>query len=223
MAERRRRKVEEFDVSEFLRPNDEDMKSALSSILRSSPDPPLENDGTGGETAAGSGGPPAPDRVADTPGPNPPVPFPQTTPPPAGESEPAGELQTAAASRQRPQTGDQPQTKVQRRGITPVDRSFDLSLHLKTAKALFKLNRTELALYEMFLKWTHAVGETKCQATNRKICETSGIELKTVRRNLLSLRERELIIQVSAYDPHAHEPAVYEVFLPILAHTPTAK
>lgn len=221
MAERRRRKVEEFDVSEFLRPNDEDMKSALASILRSSPDPPFENDGAGGELAAGFGAPP-PDPEGDAPKPNPPVPFPQTTPHPGGGSESAGEQQSVTAPREQRQTVEHPKTKVQRRGISPVDRSFDTSLHLRTAKALFKLNRTELTLYEMFLKWTHAVGETRCQATNRMICETSGIELKTVRRNLLSLRERELIIQVSAYDPQAHEPAIYEVRLPILVHTSPA-
>lgn len=217
MAEKRRRKVEEFDVSEFLRPNDEDMKSALSSILRSSPDITLENDGTAGETASVSGVPLTSDRDNDTPPLNPPVPFPQTTLPSVGASEPAAEPQATTAAREQPQIGNQPKTPPQRRGITPVDRSFDLSLHLKTAKALFKLNRTESVLYEMFLKWTHAVGVTQCQATNRIICETSGIELKTVRRNLLSLRERELIIQITPYDAHTHEPAVYEVFLPILA------
>jgi hypothetical protein len=217
MAGNRRRKVEDFDVSEFLRPSDEDMKSALSSILRSAPDPPLETEvvaaDTGGEAPRES---PAPGREGETTGPNQPVPFPHPAQPPGGDLEETVAPPAAAAIKERPQTGEHPKTRVQRRGITPVDRSFDLSLHLRTAKSLFKLNRTELALYEMFLKWTHAVGSTTCQATNRKLCETSGIELKTVRRNLSSLRARNLLVQISAYDPRSHEPALYEVNLPSL-------
>jgi hypothetical protein len=217
MAGNRRRKVEDFDVSEFLRPSDEDMKSALSSILRSAPDPPLETEvvaaDTGGEAPRES---PASGREGETTGPNQPVPFPHPAQPPGGDLEETVAPPAAAAIKERPQTGEHPKTRVQRRGITPVDRSFDVSLHLRTAKSLFKLNRTELALYEMFLKWTHAVGSITCQATNRKICETSGIELKTVRRNLSSLRARNLLVQISAYDPRSHEPALYEVNLPIL-------
>lgn len=215
MAGNRRRKVEDFDVSEFLRPSDEDMKSALSSILRSAPDPPLETEVDAAD--AGSEAPresPASGREGDTTGPNQPVPFPQPAPPPGGDLEETLAPPAATAAKERPQAGDPSKTRVQRRGITPVDRSFDVSLHLRTAKSLFKLNRTELALYEMFLKWTHAVGSTTCQATNRKICETSGIELKTVRRNLSSLRARNLLAQISAYDPRSHEPALYEVNLP---------
>lgn len=223
MAGNRRRKVEEFDVSEFLRPSDEDMKSALSSILRSAPDPPLDTDAD----AADADVPVPPESVAsgrddDTAGRNQPVPFPHHAEAGGGDSEEAVEPPAAAAAKEQPQPGDHPKARVQRRGITPVDRSFDVSLHLRTAKFLFKLNRTELTLYEMFLKWTHAIGSTTCQATNRKICETSGIELKTVRRNLASLRARNLLIQISAYDPHSHEPALYEVNLPILAQ-PSAK
>ena len=214
MAGNRRRKVEDFDVSEFLRPSDEDMKSALSSILRSAPDPPLETE----VEAADSGGAARPESAAsgregDTTGPNQPVPFPHPAQPPGGDLE---ATVAPLAATERSQAGDNPKTKVQRRGITPVVRSFDVSLHLRTAKSLFKLNRTELALYEMFLKWTHAVGSTTCQATNRKICETGGIELKTVRRNLSSLRARNLLVQISAYDPRSHEPALYEVNLPSL-------
>jgi hypothetical protein len=217
MAGNRRRKVEDFDVSEFLRPSDEDMKSALSSILRSAPDPPLETE----VDAADPGGesprePSVSAREGDTAGPNQPVPFPHPAQPPGGELEETVAPPAVTATKEQPQAGDHPKTRVQRRGITPVDRSFDLSLHLRTAKSLFKLNRTELALYEMFLKWTHAVGSTTCQATNRKICETSGIELKTVRRNLSSLRARNLLVQISAYDPRSHEPALYEVNLPIV-------
>ncbi len=218
MAGNRRRKVEDFDVSEFLRPSDEDMKSALSSILRSAPDPPPETEIVAAD--AGGGAPqesPVSGRESDTTGPNQPVPFPHPAQPPGGELEaPVAPPAAAAAAKERPQAGVYPKTRVQRRGITPVDRSFDVSLHLRTAKSLFKLNRTELALYEMFLKWTHAVGSTTCQATNRKICETSGIELKTVRRNLSSLRARNLLVQISAYDPRSHEPALYEVNLPML-------
>jgi hypothetical protein len=218
MAGNRRRKVEDFDVSEFLRPSDEDMKSALSSILRSAPEPPPETEvgaaGAGGEAPRES---PASGREGDTTGPNQPVPFPHPAQPSGGElEETVAPPAAATAAQERPQAGDHPKTRVQRRGITPVDRSFDISLHLRTAKSLFKLNRTELALYEMFLKWTHAVGSTTCQATNRKICETSGIELKTVRRNLSSLRARNLLVQLSAYDPRSHEPALYEVNLPSL-------
>jgi hypothetical protein len=217
MAGNRRRKVEDFDVSEFLRPSDEDMKSALSSILRSAPDPPLETEvdaaDTGGTVLRES---PASGREGDTTGPNQPVPFPHPAQPPGGELEETAAPPAPTAATERPPVGDTPKTRVQRRGITPVDRSFDVSLHLRTAKSLFKLNRTELALYEMFLKWTHAIGSTTCQATNRKICETSGIELKTVRRNLSSLRARNLLVQLSAYDPLSHEPALYEVNLPIL-------
>jgi hypothetical protein len=218
MAGNRRRKVEDFDVSEFLRPSDEDMKSALSSILRSAPDPPLETE----VDAADAGGAalresPASGREGDATGPNQPVPFPQPAQQPGGDLEETVAPPAAQAAQERPQAGEHPKTRVQRRGITPVDRSFDISLHLRTAKSLFKLNRTELALYEMFLKWTHAVGSTTCQATNRKICETSGIELKTVRRNLSSLRARNLLVQISAYDPRSHEPALYEVNLPSLA------
>jgi hypothetical protein len=217
MAGNRRRKVEDFDVSEFLRPSDEDMKSALSSILRSAPNPPLETEvgaaDTGGAVPRES---PASGREGDTTGPNQPVPFPHSAQLPGGDLEETVAPPVATAAKEQPQAGDHPKTKVQRRGITPVDRSFDISLHLRTAKSLFKLNRTELALYEMFLKWTHAVGSTTCQATNRKICETSGIELKTVRRNLSSLRARNLLVQISSYDPRSHEPALYEVNLPIL-------
>lgn len=217
MAGNRRRKVEDFDVSEFLRPSDEDMKSALSSILRSAPDPPIEAEvvaaDAGGESPREST---ASGREGDATGPNQPVPFPHPAQPPGGDLEETVARPAATAATERPQAGDHPKTRVQRRGITPVDRSFDLSLHLRTAKSLFKLNRTELALYEMFLKWTHAVGTATCQATNRRICETSGIELKTVRRNLSSLRARNLLVQISAYDPRSHEPALYEVNLPIL-------
>jgi hypothetical protein len=218
MTGNRRQKVEDFDVSEFLRPNDEDMKSALSSILRATPDLPLEIDNAGEETATVSGGHLTSDRDGDTSVPTQPVPFPQT-PPPGGNLENTGELSTVTALQEQPQIENKPKTRIQRRGISPVARSFDLSHHLRTAKALFKLNRSELALYEMFLEWTHAIGLTTCQATNRLICETSGIELKTVRRNLSSLKERNLIIQTGAYNPHTHEPSVYEVHLPILART----
>jgi hypothetical protein len=222
MAGNRRQKVEDFDVSEFLRPNDEDMKSALSSILRATPDSPLEIDNAGDETAPVSGGHLTSDRDGDTSVPTQPVPFPQT-PPPSSNVENTGELSTVTTLQEQPQIENKPKTRIQRRGISPVTRSFNLSHHLRTAKALFKLNRSELALYEMFLGWTHAIGLTTCQATNRKICETSGIELKTVRRNLSSLKERNLIIQISAYDPHTHAPSVYEVHLPILAHTASDK
>lgn len=216
MAGNRRRKVEDFDVSEFLRPSDEDMKSALSSIL-SAPEPLLETE----VDAADAGGAavlesPVSGREGDATGPNQPVPFPLAAQPPGGDLEKTVAPPAPAAAKELPQAGDHTKTRVQRRGITPVDRSFDISLHLRTAKSLFKLNRTELALYEMFLKWTHVVGSTNCQATNRKICETSGIELKTVRRNLSSLRARNLLIQISAYDPRSHEPALYEVNLPTL-------
>lgn len=217
MAGNRRRKVEEFDVSEFLRPSDEDMKSALSSILRSAPDPPLKTEAdAAGANAALSGDALAPGRDGDATGLNQPVPFPQP-PPPGGHLQETVEPPAVTAAKEQPQADDNSKARVQRRGITPVDRSFDISLYLRTAKSLFKLNRTELTLYEMFLKWTHAVGSTTCQATNRKICETSGIELKTVRRNLSSLRARNLLVQLSAYDPYSHEPALYEVNLPILA------
>lgn len=212
MAGNRRRKVEDFDVSEFLRPSDEDMKSALSSILRSTPDTPPET-AAAGNTENVPGESPV-SEMDGTPGLNQPVPFPQNTPAPGGNLEDTGELLPVTPPQEQRQTGAPPKTRVQKRGITPVDRSFDLSLHLRTAKALFKLNRTELALYEMFLKWTHAIGSTTCQATNRKICETSGIEIKTVRRNLSSLRDRNLLAQINAYDPYTHEPAVYEVYLP---------
>jgi hypothetical protein len=220
MAGNRRRKVEEFDVSEFLRPSDEDMKSALSSILRSAPDPTLDTDGGAADTI---GAVPlesvAPGRDDDTAVLNEPVPFPHHATAGDGDTEETVGPPAVAAAKEQPQAGNQPKARVQRRGITPVDRSFDVSLHLRTAKFLFKLNRTELTLYEMFLKWTHAVGSTTCRATNRKICETSGIELKTVRRNLASLRARNLLIQISAYDPRSHEPALYEVHLPILAQS----
>src|SRR5215204_6232532 len=144
MAGNRRRKVEDFDVSEFLRPSDEDMKSALSSILRSAPEPPPETEVDAAD--AGGGAPlesPASGRKIDTTGPNQPVPFPHPAQPLDDElEETVAPLAAATAAKERPQAGDHPKTRVQRRGITSVDRSFDISLHLRTAKSLFKLNRT---------------------------------------------------------------------------------
>lgn len=217
MAGSRRQRAAEFDVTEFLRPNDADMKGAITSILRDPPPPP-DSGVYAEEAGVESGAAPPPDRGPDgAPAQPESVPFPAFQPhSSAGVVEIARESVPESVRLGRPRVGANTQPKGQRRGISPVDRSFDLSFYLARAKTSFRLNRTESKLYETFLKWTHAVGVTTCRATNGEICEASGVEIKTARRNLKSLRMRGLINQLSAYDPHSHEPALYEVFLPII-------
>jgi len=218
MAKQRQR-LDTFDVAEFLRPTDDDLKSALSSLLRdgnsfdsSQPadlNSPTENTS---EPLSLVNLPPA---TVET----------QTEsaslPEPTARASAAAELVVSASNdhtqiAEPPQIKNYPRTKPVSRAMVPAEASFDLSLYLKRARAAYRLNRTELVLYEMFLKWTHAIGETRCEATNRKICEESGMIEKTVRRNLKSLRERGLLHLVKVYDPYTHEPAIYDVSLPAL-------
>ena len=207
---KQKRQSESFDVSEFLRPTDQDMKSALISILG----PGSGHDSQSGEAQASTDLIPALAPSDDTP------------PRLNGVAEYESPIESSSASSittedvdrvdfnepSRPKTNSS--SRPFKRGIAPIDSSFDLSFYLRVARATYRLNRSELSLYEMFLKWTHAVGKTQCEATNRKICEISGLIEKNVRRNLKSLRARGLITQVKAYDPYTHEPALYEVSLP---------
>ena len=211
---KQKRQPETFDVSEFLRPTDQDMKSALISILG----PGNSQDSPSNETQASVSlvSPSAP---------------PDATPP-----EPGGLSVIDDSSRKstsdtdiNPETFEKvefnhtsriksnPSNRLIKRGISPVSSSFDLLFYLKIARATYRLNRSELSLYEMFLKWTYVVGKTQCEATNRTICEVSGLEEKNVRRNLKSLRARGLITQLKAYNPYTHEPPSFDVHLPSLA------
>lgn len=207
---KQKRQPESFDVSEFLRPTDQDMKSALISILG----PGSGHESQSGEAQAETSLTPASEPLDDTP-PKPDVVIVEDVSPPASSIivDSVDKIDFNEKSRLNNNSLSRPF----KRGIIAVDSSFDLSLYLKTAKATYRLNRSELSLYEMFLKWTHAVGKTQCEGTNRKICEISGLTEKNVRRNLKSLRSRGLITQVKAYDPYTHEPALYDVFLPPLA------
>ena len=213
---KQKRQPESFDVSEFLRPTDQDMKSALISILG----PGSSHDSQPDEGQASTGFVPAsapsddslnkPDGVVaedDSPI--------ESTPAPSITAESVDRVDFNETSRLKSNSSSRPF----KRGIAPVDSSFDLSFYIRIARATYRLNRSELSLYEMFLKWTHAVGKTQCEATNRKICEGSGLIEKNVRRNLKSLRARGLITQVKAYDPYTHEPALYDVSLPPLVTT----
>ena len=221
MATRAKRKVEEFDVTDFMRRDDSDMKSALSSLLNDPPasDPIADNDGQAAPqepSTVSEISPESPGAVAE-------VPFPETK---ALVNTDAGAAEPLSPSfpRVAPQPRVGRQERTQKRGIPPVERSsFDISFYVRRARAIFRLNTSETTLYETFLKWTHLNGETRCQATNRKICEASGIEEKTVRRNLKSLKERGLIIQVDSYDPVNHKPALFDVYLPALAPTDSDK
>ena len=211
---KQKRQPESFDVSEFLRPTDQDMKSALISILG----PGSGHDSQSDEVQAGTNIVPASAPLDDSPAEpggsvvedDTPI---ESSPTPSVTAETVDKVDFNETSRLKSNFSSRPI----KRGISPVDSSFDLSFYLRTARATYRLNRSELSLYEMFLKWTHAVGKTRCEATNRKICEVSGLIEKNVRRNLKSLRARGLIIQVKAYDPYTHEPALYDVSLPSLA------
>lgn len=210
---RQKRQLESFDVSEFLRPTDEDLKSALASLLRDGNnfDPQSDegniNTGLIPDISPSVNFPPSGDAAS----------FESAASESATLSSSAAEsivkLTSDTLSSEPFQLKKNYQAKPAKRGITPVDSSFDVSLQVKRAKGAFRLNRTELILYEMFLKWTHALGKNRCEVTNRKICESSGLIEKSVRRNLQSLRARGLVIQVKTYDPHTHEPASYDVFL----------
>jgi len=208
---KQKRQPETFDVSEFLRPTDQDMKSALISIL-----------GPGGghasqqapETQADAGAVPASTYQDDS------TPEPIAVPAEDGpriESAPASNFIIENVDNTGFNKASRPKkislSRPLKRGLSPVDSSFDVSLYLQTAKATFRLNSSELSIYEIFLKWTHAVGKTQCDATNRKICEASGLIEKSVRRNLKSLRASGLIIQVKFYDPQTRQSPSYEVLL----------
>jgi hypothetical protein len=210
---RQKRQLESFDVSEFLRPTDEDLKSALSSLLRDGNN--FDPQSALGNTNSGL--------IPDL---SPPVNLPTSGIATSVESAasdsalPSSSVSGSTVGLTSDTFSSEPslhknnnQAKLAKRGITPVNSSFEASLQVKRAKAAYRLNRTELILYEMFLKWTHAVGKTRCEATNRKICEFSGLIEKSVRRNLRSLQVRGLVTQVKMYDPYTHEPASYDVFL----------
>jgi len=218
---KQKRQPESFDVSEFLRPTDEDLKSALTSLLRdgSSFDPPSVETQVDTNSITNTASPNnsqsniVAEMVED-----------ESLPDSISLSDNVVKdtvgLPSDFTSLEPSRTKNIPDSRPYKRGITPVDKSFDLSFCLKRAKVAYRLNRTELVLYEMFLRWTHAVGKTRCEATNRKICEISGLIEKNVRRNLKSLRARGLVIQVKAYDPYTHEPSHYDVFLPPFAPNP---
>jgi len=211
---KQRQQPEPFDVAEFLRPTDDDLRSALTSLLR---------DGNTFDSQADE----AKDEVATVPA------FLDDHQSELCtvlvEEDTASELPTdSLISHSSALTADlisneslriinKPQVKTQKDAIAPVDFSFNFQSCLGMAKAAYRLNPTELVLYEMFLNWTHGIGKTRCEATNRKICEASGLIEKTVRRNLKSLCARGLVIQVKAYDPYTHEPATFDVSLPSLA------
>lgn len=213
---KQRQQPESFDVAEFLRPTDDDLRSALTSLLRDGNTFDSQSDEAKVEMA--------------------------TVPIPASLDDPQSKLSSVQVeedtaskvpsdslinnssaltadliSNEPLRVINKPQVKTQKGANAPVDLSFKLQSCLGRAKDAYRLNRTELILYEMFLNWTHAIGKTKCEATNRKICEVSGLIEKTVRRNLKSLRARGLVIQVKAYDPYTHEPATFDVSLPPLA------
>jgi hypothetical protein len=207
---KQKRQPESFDVSEFLRPTDQDMKSALISILG----PGSGHDSQLGEAQAGASLTQTSELSDDTP-PRPDVVIIEDVSPPA--SRLAVEGIDKPNFNQNSRLKNNSLSKPFKRGITSVDSSFDISFHLRTALAAYRLNRSELSLYEIFLTWTHAVGKTQCEATNRKICEVSGLIEKSVRRNLKSLNSRGLVVQVKAYDPSTQEPALYDVSLPPLA------
>jgi hypothetical protein len=215
---KQRQQLEDFDVAEFLRPTDDDLKSALTSLLR---------DGNSFDSEAvdpiGS--------TRDRSEPSPPI----EVPPPLGVSQleapslPESSFMSSSTAEQAVKLTNTPnllaeptqiknysRTKPSNSTITPANSLFDISLSLKRARTAYRLNRTELVLYEIFLKWTHAVGETQCEATNRKICEESGLIEKTVRRSLKSLKARGLLSQVKPYDPYTHESAIFDVALPSL-------
>lgn len=211
---KQKRQPESFDVSEFLRPTDQDMKSALISILG----PGSGHDSQSDEAQASTGFVPASAPPDDSPSKpdgwvdedHSPI---EPSPAPGITAEIVDRVDFNEPQRLKSNSSSRPI----KRGISPVDSSFDLPFYLRIARATYRLNRSELSLYEMFLKWTYAVGKTQCEATNRKICEVSGLIEKNVRRNLKSLRARGLITQVKAYDPYTHEPALYDVSLPPIA------
>jgi len=215
---KQRQQPESFDVAEFLRPTDDDLRSALSSLLR---------DGNTFDSQSNEAKP----EMATVPISTPTNDLQSELKTILVEEDNVSELSsdslmnnantlTADAISSEPfQTTYKSPIKPENGMIALINQSFDLPSCLNRAKAAYRLNRTELILYEMFLNWTHAVGKTRCEATNRKICEVSGLIEKTVRRNLKSLRARGLIIQVKAYDPYTHEPATFDVSLPPLAPT----
>jgi hypothetical protein len=218
---KQRQQLEEFDVAEFLRPTDDDLKSALTSLLRDG----NSFDSQTADSKKNIDVPPEPSALIEI---LPPVSVTQVEAASLIESDSnsSGEIdQTENQSKNHPPVvrpspiKNYPRTKATSRASASAGSSFDVSLYLKRARIAYRLNRTELVLYEMFLKWTHAIGETRCEATNRKICEESGLIEKTVRRNLKSLRERGLLNLIKAYDPYNHEPAIYDVSLPALGPT----
>jgi hypothetical protein len=211
---KQRRQPETFDVSEFLRPTDQDMKSALISILGpgnvpdSQPDVSPADSSMASPSEAPDVGHPAPislTKEGDLTS--------KSSPTPDLNTEIIGNPDFTPPSRLKTNSPN----RLIRRGILPLASSFDLRYFLKIARSTYRLNRSELSLYEMFLNLTHAVGKTQCEATNRKISEVSGLIEKNVRRNLKSLRARGLITQLRAYDPYTHEPALFDVHLPSLA------
>lgn len=216
MATRARRQVEDFDVTDFMRRDDQDMKSAISSMLGDRPDVVSEQEEPTLETT-----PHQPPPLAEAPSGElveavSPVPFPKDDES-RNLSEVGSSAQTPSVSSPIAQTATR-QERFPKRGIPRVERSsFDLSYHVKRATEAFRLNTSEIAIYKTFLKWTHLNGVTRCQATNPKISEASGIAEKSVRRNLKSLKKRGLIIQVNEYNPVTHAPAFFDVYLPVLA------
>jgi hypothetical protein len=210
---KQRQQPESFDVAEFLRPTDDDLRSALSSLLR---------DGNAFDSQSNEAKPEAAT-----------VPISTSTNDLQSERNTilvkedtiselpsdslinnASALTAGTVSSKPLQTAEKAQIKPEKGVIALIDQSFDLPSCINKAKVAYRLNHTELILYEMFLNWTHAIGKTRCETTNRKICEVSGLIEKTVRRNLKSLRARGLIMQVKDYDPYTHEPAIFDVTLP---------
>ena len=208
---------EAFDVAEFLRPTDDDLKSALTSLLRDGnafssqseseeihlvPESVPRSISSDNSQPDSSPVPVEVDHVLE---------FKSQS---SSVVDNTSVLTPDLSSNEPSPINTKSIMKPHKGLIIPDDRGFDLESCLRRAKAAYRLNSTELILYKMFLNWSHVLGKTSCEATNRKICEASGLIEKTVRRNLKSLRTRGLIIQVKAYDPYTHEPALFDVSLP---------
>ena len=211
---KQKRQPDTFDVSEFLRPTDQDMKSALISILGPGNSQDSQSDET--QASASLAPPSAPPDAIPLKSDNSAVED-RSSSKPSPDSDLKAETIENVKFTQTSRIKSNPPNRLIKRGISPVASSFDLLYYLRIARATYRLNRSELSLYEMFLKWTYVVGKTQCLATNRTICEVSGLIEKNVRRNLKSLRDRGLITQLKAYDPYTHEPPLFDVHLPSLA------
>lgn len=213
---KQRQQPESFDVAEFLRPTDDDLRSALSSLLRDGNTFDSQSDEAKREVATV----PVSTSTNDLQSEFSTVLVEEDTVsglPSDSLINNASALTAGVVSSNPLQTTEKAQIKPENGVIDLIDQSFDIPSCLNMAKVAYRLNRTELILYEIFLNWTHAVGKTRCETTNRKICEVSGLIEKTVRRNLKSLRDRGLIMLVKDYDPYTREPPIFDVALPPLA------